>query len=54
MTEPVIVLDEDQADDLRELVTLTALVREWLDQAARRHPRRARAPASHKFLPRNP
>jgi hypothetical protein len=33
MPEPSIVLDQDQADDLRELLTLTAIVQEWLEYA---------------------
>jgi hypothetical protein len=34
MPQPVIVLDEDQADDLRELTALTAIVQQWLEHAA--------------------
>jgi hypothetical protein len=34
MPKPTIVLDKDQADDLRELVDLTAIVHEWLEHAA--------------------
>jgi hypothetical protein len=34
MPEPDIVLDPDQADDLRELIDLTAILHEWLQYAA--------------------
>jgi hypothetical protein len=33
MPEPGIILDQDQAEDLRELLTLTAIVQEWLHYA---------------------
>ncbi len=33
MPEPAIVLDQDQADDLRELIALTAILQEWLEYA---------------------
>ena len=33
MPEPVIVLDSDQADGLRELIDLTAILQEWLQYA---------------------
>jgi hypothetical protein len=33
MPETGIVLDQDQADDLRELITLAAIVQEWLEHA---------------------
>jgi hypothetical protein len=33
MPEPGITLDHDQAADLRELITLTAIVQEWLQYA---------------------
>jgi hypothetical protein len=34
MPETGIALDPDQADDLRELITLTAILQEWLEGAA--------------------
>jgi hypothetical protein len=34
MPETGIALDPDQADDLRELITLAAIVQEWLEGAA--------------------
>ena len=34
MPEPAIVLDQDQADDLRELIALAAILQEWLDYAS--------------------
>ena len=34
MPETRIALDPDQADDLRELITLTAILQEWLEGAA--------------------
>ena len=33
MPGPVIVLDSDQADGLRELIDLTAILHEWLQYA---------------------
>jgi hypothetical protein len=33
MPEPAIVLDQDQAEDLRELIALTAILQEWLEYA---------------------
>ncbi len=33
MPEPGIILDQDQAEDLRELLTLTDIVQEWLHYA---------------------
>lgn len=33
MPERAIVLDQDQADDLRELIALTAILQEWLEHA---------------------
>jgi len=33
MPRPVIALDEDQADDLRELLALTVIVHQWPDHA---------------------
>ena len=34
MPEPAIVLNLDQADDLRELIDITAILQEWLQYAA--------------------
>ena len=34
MPETGIALDPDQADDLRDLITLTAILRDWLEDAA--------------------
>ena len=34
MPETGVALDPDQADDLRELITLTAILQEWLEGAA--------------------
>ena len=34
MPETGIALDPDQADDLRELITLTTILQEWLEGAA--------------------
>jgi hypothetical protein len=34
MPEPALILDQDQADDLRELIDLTVIVQQWPDQAA--------------------
>jgi hypothetical protein len=33
MPEPDLILDPDQADDLRELIDLTAILQEWLQYA---------------------
>jgi hypothetical protein len=33
MPEPAIILDQDQADDLHELIALTAILQEWLEYA---------------------
>jgi hypothetical protein len=33
MPEPGIILDPDQAEELRELITLTGIVQEWLHYA---------------------
>ena len=33
MPEPDLTLDPDQADDLRELIDLTAILQEWLQHA---------------------
>ena len=33
MPEPAIVLNLDQADDLRELIDITAILQEWLQYA---------------------
>ncbi len=33
MPDPAIVLDQDQTEDLRELIALTAILQEWLEHA---------------------
>ena len=33
MPGPAIVLNQDQADDLRELIALTVILQEWLEYA---------------------